>query len=366
MKIPFSTMDRMHAAIRDEMLDAFAHAYQDGWFIQGNQCESFEKEFAEYCGAQFCVGVATGLDALYLALKALGIGSGDEVIVPGDTFIATALAVTYAGATPVLAEPDLMTANLDGRGLEDLVTERTKAIIPVHLYGQPAAMDEIMDFAVRHHLYVIEDCAQAHGATYHGKKVGTFGDVGCFSFYPGKNLGALGDAGCIITNNQDLSKMIRALGNYGSIEKYHHLYKGTNSRLDEIQAALLRIKLKKLDEYNEERNRIANRYLQGIRNQEIVLPRIGEGCSHVWHIFAVRCMHRDQLAQWLSQHGIGTNCHYPISICDQPCYQEMKLTRWPNAVKIAAEELSLPLFIGMTDQETDYVIESLNSFHSEE
>ena len=366
MKIPFSTMDRMHEAIRDEMHDAFSKVYKDGWFIQGTQCEAFEKEYAEYCGTKFCVGVATGLDALYLAVRALGIGPGDEVIVPGDTFIATALAVSFAGATPVLAEVDLTTANMDGKGLEELITPKTKAIIPVHLYGQPARMDVIMDVAAKHRLYVIEDCAQAHGATFNGQKVGTFGIVGCFSFYPGKNLGALGDAGCIVTDDPDLADKIRTLGNYGSKEKYHHLERGTNSRLDEMQAAFLRVKLRKLDEYNEERNRIAARYLHGIKNPDIVLPVIGEHCTHVWHIFAVRCSRRDQLAEWLKQHGIGSNCHYPVSICDQECYRHLNLNRWPNAVRIAAEELSLPLYIGMTEEEIDCVIDVLNSFHAEE
>ena len=365
MRIPFSTMDRLHEAIREEMYEAFSKVYKDGWFIQGTQCEAFEKEYAEYCGTRFCVGVATGLDALFLAVRALGIGPGDEVIVPGDTFIATALAVSFAGATPVLAEPDLSTANLDGKGLEELITEKTKAIIPVHLYGQPAQMEAIMNIAARHRLYVIEDCAQAHGATYKGRKVGTFGDIGCFSFYPGKNLGALGDAGCIVTDNSALADKIRTLGNYGSREKYHHFELGTNSRLDEMQAAFLRVKLKRLDEYNKERNRIAARYLQEIKNPDIILPVIGDQCTHVWHIFAVRCKQRDQLAEWLRHHEIGSNCHYPVSICDQECYQNMKMNRWPNSIRIAAEELSLPLFIGMTDKEIDYVINVLNAFHSE-
>lgn len=362
MKIPFSTMDRMHAAIREEMMAAFTDCYDTGWFIQGKQCEAFEKEFAAYCGSEYCVGVANGLDALFLSIRALGLGAGDEIIVPGDTFIATALAVSYAGATPVLAEPELLTANLDGHGLEELVTEKTKAIIPVHLYGQMADMDPIMAFAKKHNLYVIEDCAQAHGATYKGRKAGTIGDVGCFSFYPGKNLGSLGDSGAVVTNNKELADKVRALGNYGSDRKYHHIYKATNSRLDEVQAALLRVKLRYLDKQNEERNQIAAKYMAGIKHPDVVLPVIGENRTHVWHVFALMCKDRDGMAQWLNDHDIGTNCHYPIAVADQPCYAEENLVRWPNATKIAAEELSLPFFIGMTDEEIQYVIDTINAY----
>ena len=362
MNIPFATMNRMHAAIREEMEAAFLDVYDTGWFIQGKQCSAFEEEFAEYCGAKYCIGVATGLDALQLALRALEIGPGDEVIIPGDTFIATALAVSCTGARPVLAEPDLQTANLDGHGLEELVTERTRAIIPVHLYGQTADMDAIMAFAQKHDLLVVEDCAQSHGAMYKGKKCGTFGSIGCFSFYPGKNLGALGDGGAVITDDKALADKIRALGDYGSDRKYHHIYKGVNSRLDEMQAAFLRVKLKHLDEYIEERNAIADRYLNGIHNPHVTLPVRGKDRTHVWHIFAVLCDERDDLAAWLNEHGIGTNCHYPISICDQKCYEDEKLTRWPNAVRIAAEELSLPLYMGMTEAEADYVIDTINAY----
>ena len=362
MKVPFSTLNVMHGQIRDEMMEAFAQVYDAGWFIQGKQCEAFEQEFAQYCNAKYCVGVATGLDALYLVIRAMGIGAGDEVIIPGDTFIATALAVSYAGATPVLAEPNLETGNMDGHCLEELVTEKTKAIIPVHLYGQPADMDAVMAVALKYNLKVIEDCAQAHGATYKGQKVGTFGEAGCFSFYPGKNLGALGDGGAVVTNSKEMADLVRAYGNYGSDRKYHHIYKATNSRLDEVQAALLRVKLKYLDEQNVERNRLADRYLAGIKNPHITLPVRAKDCTHVWHIFAIRCEDRDGLAAWLEQHEIGTNCHYPISVCDQPCYAEEKLTRWPNAITIAAQELSLPFYIGMTDEEIDYVIDVINAF----
>ena len=257
MNIPFATFEGMHKAVRPEMMGAFEKVYDRGWFIQGEECQAFEEEFAAYNGAKYAIGVATGLDAIRLALEALGIGAGDEVIIPSNTFIATALAVSAVGAKPVLVDPDPETCNMCGKGLEEALTPRTKAVIPVHLYGQAAQMDEVMDFARRHNLRGVEDCAQAHGALFKGQKAGTFGDAGCFSFYPGKNLGALGDAGAVITNDAQLAEKVRSLGNYGSGEKYHHLYKGVNSRLDEMQAAFLRVKLPQLDKWNEERRRIA-------------------------------------------------------------------------------------------------------------
>lgn len=362
MKVPFSTFAPMHGEIREEMLAKFAEVYDRGWFIQGGECEAFEQEFAAWNDAAYCVGVATGLDAIYLALKALGIGAGDEVIVPSNTFIATALAVSYTGAKVVLVDPDEKTYNLCGKGLEDAYTPRCKAVIPVHLYGQAAEMDEILAFAKEKGLYVLEDCAQSHGATYKGKKVGTFGDVGCFSFYPGKNLGALGDGGAIVTNNKELADRIRCLGNYGSTKKYHHTYLGTNSRLDEVQAALLRIKLTHLDSYNAARNQVAERYLAGIRNPKIRLPQVGENRNHVWHLFAVMCEDREALKVHLENAGVGTVCHYPIAIADQACYAAENLAHLPIAEYIAASELSLPMYYGMTDEEVQYVIDAVNAF----
>lgn len=362
MKVPFSTFEKMHQDIRAEMLNKFAQVYDNGWFIGGEECEEFDKEFATWNDADYAVGVATGLDALYLSLKALDIGAGDDVIIPSNTYIATALAVTYAGANVILVDPDPVTCNMCGAGLEEALTSATKAIIPVHLYGQAAQMDEVMAFAKKHSLFVIEDCAQAHGATFRGKKVGTFGDVACFSFYPGKNLGALGDAGAIITNNKELADKVRSLGNYGSDRKYHHLYKGTNSRLDEIQAGFLRIKLRHLSEYNKERNVYAQKYLAGIRNPKIILPEIGADRTHIWHIFAVRCETRDDLHDYLDKKGIGTVSHYPIAIADQPCYEQENLPHLPLAEKIAATELSLPMFVGMTDEQIQYVIDTVNAY----
>jgi len=362
MKIPFATFGRLHASVRKEMAAAFQRVYDAGCFIQGPECAAFEEEFARWVGTGYCVGTASGLDALFLALCALGVGPGDEVILPGNTFIASVLAVDRTGATPVLVEPDGTTYNLRGQELEAAVTPRTKAVIPVHLYGQSAQMDEVMEIAEKYHLYVVEDCAQAHGAVFSGKKVGTFGHVGCFSFYPGKNLGALGDAGAVLTDDAALASRIRFLGNYGSDYKYHHIYQGVNSRLDEMQAAFLRVKLRHLDAYNKERDAVAKKYLAGIHNEKIRLPQIGAGRSHVWHIFAVLCDGREQLQSYLAGKGIGTGCHYPVAISDQPCYKERDFGHLPLCRQIAAQELSLPMFIGMAEEEIRYVIDAVNEF----
>ena len=264
MKIPFVSFKPMEIELDQQLREAFTRVFERSWYIEGVECQNFEKAFAEYCGTEYCVGCGNGLDALMLALKALGVGEGDEVIIPSNTYIATALAVTYVGATPVFVEPVLDTFNIDPAKIEEKISDRTKAIMPVHLYGQPADMDPIMEIAGKYNIYVIEDCAQAHGATYKGKKIGTFGDAAGFSFYPGKNLGALGDAGAAVTNKKEVAEKIRALGNYGSDYKYHHIYQGNNSRLDELQAAFLSAKLPLLDKMNRERQKIAKRYLEGI------------------------------------------------------------------------------------------------------
>lgn len=361
MYIPFSTVKYIHSDIQNEILDKFKEIYSKNWFIQGEECKKFEEEFASWSGSGYCVGVASGLDALTLALKALNIGIDDEVIVPSNTFIATVLAITSVGAKPVLADPNQVTYNIDA-SIEKYITKKTKAIIAVHLYGQSAQMDEIMDLSRKYDLKVIEDCAQAHGACFKGKKVGTFGDIGCFSFYPGKNLGALGDAGAIITDNIKLADEIRALGNYGSDRKYHHILKGMNSRLDEIQAGFLRVKLKYVDKYNEERNAIANRYLNEIKNKKINLPQIGNDRNHVWHIFPILTEKREELRHYLLENQIETAIHYPIAIHNQPCYLADNLRHCKMAEKIASQELSLPLYIGMNDNEIDYVVDVINSF----
>ena len=362
MKVPFSTLKPLHEEIRKEMLDKLTEVYDKGWFIQGEECSKFEEEYAKYMGSKYCVGVGNGLDAIRLALLALDIKDGDEVIVPSNTYIATALAVTYVGAKPILVDPSLDTYNLSKEGIEEAITDKTKAIIIVNLYGQSADIDDILEIAKKHKLYVIEDCAQSHNSLYKGKKTGTFGDVGCFSFYPGKNLGALGDGGAVITDNKDIADKVRAIANYGSSEKYKHIYKGVNSRLDEIQAGLLRIKLKYLDKVTAERQRIANLYLEKINNPKIVLPKIGKDRTHVWHIFAIRCKTRDELQEYLKRHDIGTNIHYPISIAKQEAYKNDNLNDLPIAKLIADEELSLPLYYGMTDDEINYVIDIINKY----
>ena len=361
-RIPFATFDYMHAAIKTEMMHAIENVYDKGFYIRGDECAAFEDEFAKWNHSSYVIGVGSGLDAIYLALKALGIGIGDEVLVQSNTFIATVLAVSYVGATPVLVDPDEETYNMSGKGLEEALTPRTKAIIPVHLYGQMADMDPIMGFAEKHGLFVIEDCAQAHGATYRGKKSGNYGNIGCFSFYPGKNLGALGDAGAVVTNNQILADKIEMLSNYGSKQKYYHELKGTNSRMDEIQAAMLRVKLKYLDDYNRERLSIADRYLKEINNPLIKLPKIGDKRESVWYVFSILCDKRDNLQAYLKSYGVDTICHYPVAICDQPAYKNDGLGIQPFARYICDRQISLPLYIGMTDDDIDYVIDLINKF----
>lgn len=343
---------------------AFKRVYDNSWYIEGKEDAAFEKAFADFCDANYCVGVGNGLDALMLILKALNIGEGDEVIVPSNTYIATALSVTYVGATPIFVEPDLKTFNIDPTLIEAKITSKTKAIIPVHLYGQPCDMNQIVRIASRYNIFIIEDCAQAHGAKYKDKKIGTFGIASGFSFYPGKNLGALGDAGAVITDAKDISDKVRAFGNYGSDYKYHHIYKGNNSRLDEMQAAFLSAKLPKLDYMNEERRRIAARYLEGISNAAIALPYVPEYAEPVWHIFAIRSKKRDELEKFLNEKGIGTNKHYPIPIHLQECYRDLGYKRgdFPIAEEISSTELSIPMYYGMTNEEIDYVIDSINAF----
>lgn len=364
MNIPFVSFKPLEKELDKDLRDAFERVYHSSWYIEGKEDAEFEKQFAGFCNAKYCVGVGNGLDALMLALKALEIGVGDEVLVPSNTYIATALAVTYVGAKPVFVEPEIETFNIDPCRIESAITEKTKAIMPVHLYGQACRMEKIMEIASRYDLKVVEDCAQAHGATYKGKVVGSFGDAAGFSFYPGKNLGALGDAGAVVTNNKELAEKIRALGNYGSDYKYHHIYQGNNSRLDELQAAFLLAKLPLLDKVNEDRRRIAKRYLDGIVNPKIILPHVIDDAVPVWHIFAVRTIERDELAQYLLENGIQTNKHYPIPIHLQKCYSDLGITtgKLPIAEEISRTELSLPLYYGMNDGDIDYVIKIINEY----
>lgn len=364
MRVPFSIFDRMHSEIKSELHRAYENVLDSSWFIQGNECHNFEIEYASYFGSKYCVGVGNGLDAIYLALKALDVKEGDEVIVPSHTFIATALAVAYVGATPIFCEVHEDTYLMNTDLVESLITEKTKAIIVVHLYGQAVEMDKVCQLVSKYNLALVEDCAQAHGATYKGKKVGTFGDVGAFSFYPGKNLGALGDAGAAITDNAEVAEKMKALANYGSKEKYVHIYAGNNTRLDEMQAAFLRVKLPNLDKWNKERNEIAQKYLAGIKNNKIILPVTRKDCNHVWHIFPIRCDERERLQKYLEEKGVTTVIHYPIPIHLQEAFGNLGHIEgaYPIAEMIAKTELSLPLYIGMTDEEIQYVVDVLNAF----
>lgn len=364
MEVPFSTFCHMHAQLRDEMFSAFERCYESGWFIQGKEYQAFEKEFAEYCGTSFAVGVGNGLDAISLSLQALGIGKGDEVIVPAHTFIATALAVRYVGATPVLCDISLNTYNIDPSKIEDLITNKTRAIVAVHLYGQMANMQEIIKIAAKYNLAVVEDSAQSHGAMQDGRRAGSWGDAAAFSFYPGKNLGALGDGGAVTTHREDVAETVHALACYGAKKKYVHDFVGINSRLDEMQAAFLRIKLRQMDAWTAERQAIASQYLNNIHNKKIILPEIAKDRNHVWHIFAVRCKERDRLQSYLEQNKIHTLIHYPISVHLQKCMSDLgyKKGAFPNAEEAAQTELSLPIYIGMAQEEIKYVCDILNQF----
>ena len=367
MRVPFVSFKPLEKELDSQLRGAFERVFENSWYIDGNEDKAFEKAFAQYCHSDYCVGVGNGLDALMLVLKAWGIGDGDEVIVPSNTYIATALAVTYVGAKPVFVEPDIRTYNIDPARIVEKITPLTKAIMPVHLYGQACDMDPILAIAKKHGLKVLEDCAQAHGATYKGKVIGSFGDAAGFSFYPGKNLGALGDAGATVTNDKALADHVRALGNYGSDYKYHHIYKGNNSRLDELQAAFLSAKLPLMDKVNDDRRATAQQYLEGITNPLIILPYVMPECTPVWHLFAVRCNKRDQLAKYLDEKGIGTNKHYPIPMHLQDCYADLGIKKGelPIAEEISDTELSIPMYYGMTDEEVQYVIDCINGFTGE-
>ena len=365
MNVPFASFEAMHNELRQQLDEAYCRVMDSNYFIQGQACKKFEEEFAEYCGAKYCIGVGNGLDALMLILRALEISAGDEVIVPSNTYIATALAVSYVGAVPIFVEPDISTFNIDPALIEIKITEKTKAIIAVHLQGRAADMDSINAIASKYGLKVIEDAAQAHGAKYKGVKVGSLGDAAGFSFYPGKNLGALGDGGCVTTNNKEISDKVRALGNYGSDYKYHHIYKGVNSRLDEMQAAFLSVKLKHLDKWNAERRRIAARYLSEIHNPLIHLPKASdEVFEHVYHVFVIRCKKRDELEAYLKENGIGTLKHYPIPMHLQDAYSNLGLKEGdlPKAEEISRTVLSIPMYYGITEEQISYVVDVINSF----
>lgn len=336
---------------------------RSGWYVLGREVSGFEDEFARYNGASHCVGTASGLDALYLAIRALGITVGDEVIVQANTYIASVMGITMNGAVPKFVEPNQY-YNIDVTKIEKQITERTKAIMVVHLYGQASDMDSVMSLARKHHLFVVEDCAQSHGACCGGKKTGTFGDIGCFSFYPTKNLGGFGDGGAILTDNAELAQRIRCLRNYGSVQKYHFEEVGVNSRLDELQAGLLRVRLSHLDELTAERIRIAERYDHAIENPKIIKPMIQPGSSSVWHQYVVRCRQRDELQRYLEDCQIKTLIHYPIPPHLSKAYRSLNIPRGrlPVAEEYADTVLSLPIYSGMPKDEVDYVAEMINQF----
>lgn len=363
MKLGLAVLGRQYNKYKDEYEEAVLRVLQSGWYILGPELEMFEQEFADFIGTQYCVGLNSGLDALTLAVRALGIGPGDEVIVPANTYIATVLGITANDATPVLVEPDRY-YNIDAGKIEAAITAKTRAIIVVHLYGQAADMVRIKAMAEKYNLSLLEDCAQSHGACFGTTMTGSFGDIGCFSFYPTKNLGAFGDAGAIVTNNEKIAAKIRMLRNYGSKVKYHNELSGVNSRLDEIQAALLRTKLTHITELTKERKKIAESYLVGINNPNIILPEIRTGAEHVYHQFVVRTKNRDKFKVYLSDNGIDTVIHYPIPPHLAECYIDLgyKCGEYPIAENYANEVLSLPMFNGMTDGEVEYVIKKVNEY----
>ncbi|WP_026887161.1 DegT/DnrJ/EryC1/StrS family aminotransferase [Clostridium beijerinckii] len=364
MEVPFLNFKPMHNEIKDEILDVFEKIYDNNWFILGPHVEAFEKEFSKYCGANYCISCGNGLDALSIILRGYDIGEGDEIIVPANTYIATALAVSYVGAKVILVEPDINTFNIDVTKIEAVITKKTKAIIAVHLYGRPAEIDKIKPLCKKYNLKLIEDSAQAHGAIYNGRKTGNLGDAAGFSFYPGKNLGALGDGGAILTNDKDLAEKVRAIRNYGSKIKYYNEYKGVNSRLDEIQAGYLSIKLKSLDKWNSYRQKVAKVYLEKITNNKLNLPNINLSTDSIWHVFALRTEFRDELVNYLNSHGISTVIHYPIPIHLQKAYKELgyKEGDFPLAESISKTVLSIPIWYGMTNEEINYVIDILNKW----
>lgn len=363
MKIMPNRMDRGFQMYQNEYEEAALRVLRSGWYVLGNEVSSFEQEFAEYMGASCCVGCASGLDALWMAFRVLGIGPGDEVIVQGNTYIASVMGITINGATPVFVEPDEY-YNIDADKIEEKITGRTKAILAVHLYGQASNMEKLVKLAREYNLRLVEDCAQSHGAAFDGKMTGTFGDIGCYSFYPSKNLGAFGDAGAILTNNPQIAEDVRVLRNYGSEKRYYNKVVGTNSRLDELQAGLLRVKLRHLQKLTEERQALCNRYLEGLRRDILILPKIRDRATTVWHQFVVRCRHRTDLVNYLNHHDIGTIIHYPIPphLSEAYSYLGMEGGSLPVTELYADEVLSIPLYNGFTEEEQEYVISSINNF----
>ncbi|MCM1263979.1 MAG: DegT/DnrJ/EryC1/StrS family aminotransferase [Butyrivibrio sp.] len=363
MEISPNRLDRGFQKYQDEFERKAIEVLRSGWYVLGKEVQGFEQEFAAYTGAKYCVGLASGLDALWIAFRVLGIGAGDEVIVQANTYIASVMGITINGATPVFVEPDGY-YNVDASLIEEKITDRTKAILVVHLYGQASNMKPIMELAGKYNLRVVEDCAQSHGACFNGQMTGTFGDIGCFSFYPSKNLGAFGDAGAIVTDSADLADKVRIFRNYGSEKRYYNKVVGANSRLDEIQAGLLRVRLSHIHELEEEKRKICLRYLKEIDNKDIILPAIREGATHIWHQFVIRTYRREELINYLDAKGIGTIIHYPIPPHLSEAYQYLNIPKGslPITEEYAETVLSIPLYNGMTDEEQDYVIAAINGF----
>jgi len=367
LDIPFLELKSPYIELKAELDTAYQRVMDSGWLILGPEVQKFEEEFAEYIGSKHCIGVGNGLEALHLILRAYGIGPGDEVMVPANTYIATWLAVTYAGATPVPVEPLERTYNLDPERLQAALTPKTRAILPVHLYGQPADMGPINAFAAEHGLKVIEDSAQAQGAGYNGGSAGNLGDASGWSFYPGKNLGAMGDGGAVTTHDGELADKIRVLRNYGSEAKYHNLVKGFNSRLDELQAAFLRVKLKHLNEWNSRRSVLAEVYLAALQGLPLLLPEVPQRMEPVWHVFAVRVKNREKFQKYLRERGIGTLIHYPIPPHLQPAYQELGYSEgsFPISERIHQEIISLPISPHHSTENIEQVCDIVTAFFEE-
>ncbi|MBR0191260.1 MAG: DegT/DnrJ/EryC1/StrS family aminotransferase [Thermoguttaceae bacterium] len=362
IKIPFLDLKPVNEQYRAEIDAAIQRVLDRGWYLLGQEITDFEHVFASYCGVEHCVGVANGLDALTLIVQAYGFGPGDEILVPSNTYIATILSISRNGCTPVLVEPDERTFNIDPDEIEAKITPKTRAIMVVHLYGQAVQMGKIQAIARKYGLKIIEDAAQGHGALWNGKRTGSLGDAAGFSFYPGKNLGCLGDGGAVTTNDPELAEKIRALRNYGSHVKYQNLYKGANSRLDELQAAVLSVKLKYLDADNEKRREIARFYRAEILNPNVILPTVEDENAHIWHLFVIRSTRRDELQKYLAENGIGTQIHYPIPPHKQAAYSEWNHLSYPIAERLSREVLSLPMSPVLTKVEMEYVVERINQF----
>ncbi len=363
MKIMPNRMDRGFYQFQQEFEDKAIEILRSGWYILGKELNLFEEEFAAYTGAKYCIGLASGLDALWIAFRLLNIGKNDEVIVQGNTYIASVMGITMNGATPIFVEPDDY-FGIDIDKIEEKITKRTKAILVVHLYGMASRMDKIIELCKKYNLRLIEDCAQSHGAYFNDQMTGTFGDVGCFSFYPSKNLGAFGDGGAVLVNDEQLAKDFRIFRNYGSERRYYNKFVGANSRLDEIQAGLLRVKLKHIQELTKEKEKIADYYTESIHNGKIQLPRLVKGASGVWHQYVIRCEERERLIDYLDQKEIGTIIHYPIPPHLSEAYQYLghKKGFLPITEHLAQTVLSIPIYNGMTKEEQEYVIDALNSF----